>query len=817
MLNKIQIVKCLFIISLFLGKNPAFAGERIPIHTGWAFLRGDLGHVWEAVRVPQKGQPTNFPVWSQVELPHCYNAFDAVDPLVCYYQGPAWYRNFIHIENPYPGGRTFLYFEGAGQKTEVYIGLEKAGSHVGGYDAWQVDITEALQRAKQSEYIQKNYNGLVPVSIRCDNSRDVEMIPSDLSDFHVYGGIYRPLYIVHRPNEWLETIKVTAALNERRNIGSVVLEPVFGNVSGKVKLHISVSDATGKSVFSKDDAYNGSPVVFDVRQPKLWSPSSPYLYTITVEAVFGDHAQVLSEKIGFRSFEFRKQGPFFLNSERLLLKGTHRHEDFAGVGAAETEEMLVAELKMMKAMGANFIRLGHYQQAKRILELCDSLGLLVWEEIPWCRGGLGGETYKEQARRMLCNMIEQHYNHPSVIFVGAGQRERLAGDFEEFDQDSIRAFMAELHKLSHDLDPTRLTAIRRCEFCKDIVDVYSPSIWPGWYRGRYTDYYRVTKYEKEHTDRFLHVEWGADSHVGRHDEQSEEIWKNFDPQEQVDPSVKLAQLYTPGKNYSKEGDWSESYAVELFDWTLTEQKRMPWLSGTAIWTFKDFATPIRPENPIPFVNQKGVVQRDLTAKEVFYVVQAHWSEEPMVHIYGHSWPVRWGKEGEPKTVKVYSNCDEAELFVNGISYGSKVRQKDIFPAMGLTWDVPLNEGVNHIKAVGKSKGKQITDELEWRYQVGAWGSVDRIILVEEAIDENTSFLKAVAVDANGKICLDSRLPVEFGVLGSARLHAMQGTATGSHIIQLSNGEGRIKMFKSGPFYSAAVKAEGLGWFPLKQD
>ncbi len=128
-------------------------------------------------------------------------------------------------------------------------------------------------------------------------------------------------------------------------------------------------------------------------------------------------------------------------------------------------------------MGANFIRLGHYQQSEIILRLCDELGLLVWEEIPWCRGGLGGEKYREQARRMLTNMIDQHRNHPSVILWGMGNENDWPGDFEEFDKDSIRAFMSELHDLSHRLDPTRPTVIRRCDFCRDIVDVYSPSIW----------------------------------------------------------------------------------------------------------------------------------------------------------------------------------------------------------------------------------------------------------------------------------------------------------------------------------------------------
>ena len=174
----------------------------------------------------------------------------------------------------------------------------------------------------------------------------------------------------------------------------------------------------------------------------------------------------------------------------------------------------------MKELGANFIRLGHHQQSRMVLDLCDELGLLVWEEIPWCRGGLGGDRYKEQARRMLRNMIDQHRNHPSIIIWGLGNENDWPGDFEEFDKDKIRAFMIELNDLSHSWDPSRKTAIRRCDFCKDVVDVYSPSIWAGWYGGgRYTDYKSRSETEMKKVNHFLHMEWGGDSHAGRHSEE----------------------------------------------------------------------------------------------------------------------------------------------------------------------------------------------------------------------------------------------------------------------------------------------------------
>ena len=221
---------------------------------------------------------------------------------------------------------------------------------------------------------------------------------------------------------------------------------------------------------------------------RLWSPKSPALYSCTVTLKSPHGEQQVTEKFGVRSFEWVEHGPFKLNGERLLLRGTPYHEDHAGVGAAVPDDVVRKTFQQIKDMGANFVRLGHYQQAPLVLEMCDQLGLLVWEEIPWCRGGLGGERYQQQCRDMLHNMIDQHYNHPSVILWGLGNENDWPGDFETFNTNAIRAFMTELNTLAHQLDPSRKTCIRRCDFCKDIVDVYSPSIWAGWYSGRYTEY-----------------------------------------------------------------------------------------------------------------------------------------------------------------------------------------------------------------------------------------------------------------------------------------------------------------------------------------
>jgi beta-galactosidase len=469
--------KLILLLPLFFALQ-SFAQQQLHIanalDSNWEFLRQNLGGVWEAVRPVKEGNPESVPLWEKVTLPHCVNARDAVDPDVNYYQVPAWYRTELNIENRFANGRTLLHFEGAGQKTDVYIYTTKVGSHVGGYDEWKVDITEAVEAFKKTEVFKTQFKGKVPLVICTDNSRDLELIPSNLSDFNLYGGLYRYVHLLYKPDLSVDHVLAQAEVDKQGKLGKIRVRAKFHDPS-KSQQRATVFASVykdGKLVGRMDKTVDITDDYFDVgelavKNPKLWSPEKPELYT--VEVALNEVKDTV--RVGFRHFEFVKKGPFLLNGKRLLLRGTHRHEDHAGVGAAMTAEMMREEMKMMKEMGVNFIRLGHYQQSRIILDLCDELGILVWEEIPWCRGGLGGEVYKQRAREMLVNMIQQHYNHPSVIIWGLGNENDWPGDFPEFDKEKIRTFMKELNGLSHKLDSTRKTAIRRCDFCKDIVDV----------------------------------------------------------------------------------------------------------------------------------------------------------------------------------------------------------------------------------------------------------------------------------------------------------------------------------------------------------
>lgn len=792
-----KLVVLILLICLFGGVVVAQvpSKEKTRLTEGWEFLRSDLGGIWEAVRPGNASE--GVPLWSKVTLPHCFNAQDAVDPDVNYYQGPGWYRARLQFQNPYPGGRIVLEFEGAGQKTDVYVYTTKVGSHVGGYDGWSVDITDAVDRFMKSGAATR-FKGKVPVSVRCDNSRDLEMIPSDLSDFNLYGGLYRYVNLVYLPKVSLKSVDVNTVLEKSLKRGRLEVKAVFYNPLDvkEAFVNIVVKDPKGKMILQEEKQIIplGEKILatVDVRNPVLWDTESPELYSCELTVKSDGQELKAEEKFGFRHFEFKEQGPFMLNGRRLLLRGTHRHEDHAGVAAAMTETQILEEMKMIKEMGVNFIRLGHYQQSSIVLRECDRLGILVWEEIPWCRGGVGGEAYREQARRMLTNMISQHRNHPSVIIWGLGNENDWPNDFPQFEKSEIRAFMSELNELSHELDSARRTAIRRCDFCKDIVDIYSPSIWAGWYKGKYADYVKFSEEGMKGVKHFLHVEWGGDSHAGRHMENITE--ENI-------------------KNGPRDGKWSESYIVRLIDWHLKEQENMPWLTGAAYWPFKDFSTPVRPENPVPYVNQKGVVQRDLTKKESYYVFQSYWTTQPMVHIYGHSWPVRWGEKDEKKEFLVYSNCREAELFVNGVSQGMKKRNSQDFPAAGLRWECALNEGKNNVRVVGYQQERRkkvvVSDSLEVNYQTAKWEKPEKMELKTTDCGDGKTKVEVWLKDRNGVLCLDALDFIRFEIAGDGTLVKNQGTVGGSAKVGACNGYAFIMMNNNGGESVVSVKSGDL--------
>jgi beta-galactosidase len=782
---------------------------------GWEFLQGSLGGPWEVWHSEEVA------VWQQIAMPHCFNAYDGCDPDVPYYRGNGWYRTYAPIANPFKNGRTLLHFEGAGQTAAVYVGEKLAGKHTGGYDEFVFDITDHLPEPSQAATprtdtvpaaaaakSKKKPDG-VPIAVLCDNSRDLDRMPSDLSDFSLYGGMYRHVNLVYVPAVSLEMLHVRTEMTSPRSPAKVSIVGTLYNPASAteaIKISVEVVDAKGVSLYHTTrelKPWQGATEItsFAIASPKLWSPADPNLYGCRVTLHGGTDSEYLAhENFGARHTEFVDHGPFKLNGERLLLRGTSRHEDHAGFAAAMPDELIDQEMQLIKDMGVNFIRLAHYQQSRRVLEHCDRLGILVWEEIPWCRGGVGDDTFKEMGRRTLRNMIAQHYNHPSILLWGLGNEDDWPTEYPEINQKEIRAYLSELNALSHQLDPSRLTTIRRCDFARDIPDVYSPSIWAGWYSGTYPEYQKSLETQRGRVNHLFHAEWGADSHAGRHSESPDKVLSQIATGHGTDERG-LAYLNTGGPaRVSKDGDWSETYACNLFDWHLKTHEALPWFTGSAQWIFKDFTTPLRVENPVPRINQKGLLERDMTKKEGYFVFQSYWAETPMVHIYGHSWPIRWGAEGEEKIVKVYSNCDTAELFLNGKSLGVKHRNSQDFPAAGLRWMTPFASGQNTLRVMATKGEKIVNDEIAFLYQTETWGTPTEIKLVEKSrgtiSGKETVTVEAKLYDAKGVLCLDARNRVRFSIAGVGTLIDNRGTTKASRVVELCNGRGQITLLRN---------------------
>lgn len=774
------------------------------VDTEWEFRRGavrDISDVWHSEEAG---------LWQPTVLPHCFNARDACDPDQPYFRGQGWYRTRLSLRNPFVEGRTILNFQGAGQTTKLWIGSLLVGTHKGGYDEFDFDITEALQRLPVADAKRG-----VPLTVCCDNSPDPDRVPSDLSDFCLYGGIYRHANLLYVPAVALETIHVLPVVaadgSSQVSVKGRLYNP--SHQSALCTVSVQVADANGHSIHQSSQAlfaWTGFTELaeFRVTAPELWSPGSPHLYhcRVTLSSAAGE--MHLDERFGIRQLEFVEHGPFKLNGKRILLRGTQRHADHAGIAAAMSDDLVREEMQLIREMGANFVRLAHYQQDRLVLDLCDELGLMVWEEVPWCRAGVGNEAFQKNAHDMLTHMVDQHYNHPSIILWGLGNEDDWPNEYPCVDRSAIRSFMTEMRDLAHRLDSSRLTAFRRCDFARDIPDVYSPSIWAGWYRGNYREYEQSLLTERNRVKRLIHIEWGADSHAGRHSEDPEAMLRKVATGDGTDERG-FDYLRSGGEvRVSKDGDWSETYACNLFDWHLKTQESLDWLTGSAQWVFKDFASPLRDKNGIPRVNQKGVVERDLKKKESYFVFQSYWTEKPMVHIYGHSWPVRWGRQGEKRSVRVYSNCDRAELFLNGKSLGAMRRNTQNFPAAGLRWEATFASGPNHLRVLATKGEVTVQDEIYLTYQSEQWGKPVQLKLSEKVSKDNIVTVEAKLFDANNVLCLESAQTVRFSLAGPGNLIDNLGTTWGSREVQLSNGRAEISVVRKGECRIAAV-SEGL--------
>ncbi|MRX64786.1 DUF4982 domain-containing protein [Maribacter sp. RZ05] len=721
--------------------------------------------------------------WTTVNLPHTWNSEDIADSSPGYRRKGSWYKKYLNVPNIDTNKNYFLYFEGANINSEIYINGNNAGGHIGGYIGFDIDITPYLK------------NGSNEVLVRVDNGYNRDIIPSQKSDFFIYGGITRDVWLVTKPKIAMGKVKLTTPIVSNANATLKLTIPIEQYTSNSnIEVEVILKDPNGKKVskVKKEVVSSNTGLSIDkIKNPKLWDTGTPNLYSVEILLLKdGKIIDMLTERVGFRWFEFKDHGAFYLNGNRLLLRGTHRHEEHAGVGAAMTNEMHRKDMELIKEMGANFVRLAHYPQDPEVYKSCDELGLLVWDELPWCRGGVGGEVWQTNTKNMLKEIISQNHNHPSIIIWSLGNEMYWLPDFEGGgDVDRMNTFLTELNTIAHNLDPSRKTAIRKYYEGADIVDVFSPSIWSGWYSGSYKSYQKAIDTYKQQYKHFLHAEYGGSSHVGRHSESpitGEGVIQSDGWEEAI--------VQTQVSNIAQIGDWSENYIVDLFDWHLRISETDQDFVGNVQWAFKDFGTPLRPENDIPYMNQKGLMDRAGKPKDAFYVFKSYWAEDPFVYIESHSWTERQGPKDLARTISVFSNCDKVTLYHNGIELGTKIKDINSFPASGLTWDVLFQEGGNELVAISGDNTKNIVkDTLKVNYRYQKNGAAKRLTLSSKKLDNGNYLVTSIAEDANGLRCLDYEDKVYFQCLEGGRTFNNQGTPTGSEIIGMANGKASIEV------------------------
>ena len=681
----------------------------ISINDNWKYHKGGVAF---AFRDGQKGFPEGLDEnWETVSLPHTWNAEDPFDEKISYIRGIGWYRKYLYIDSTDQERRYFLAFEGANQKTDVYVNGMFAGQHKGGYTGFTFDITEFVQPGAQNL-----------VAVKVDNSHDNTITPLSIG-FALYGGIYRDVWLrVTNPVHFSKThygssgvyistpevSKREASLDIRSIIENnsetaqhvEISHSVFNPDEKEVlKIQEKISIPPGKKVDLKDARGK-------VKKPLLWSPENPVLYTVTstIEAG-GNVIDKVESPLGFRWFQVDPENGFFLNGEKYVLKGTNRHQDYEGLGIALHDSLHVRDLKWIKNMGVNFLRLAHYPQDPTVLRTADSLGLIIWVETPNVNYIVPSDEITETSGNKLLEMIYQRYNNPSVVFWGSSNEiflwdktARRESKIEDvFYKKQVRNFVFTMDSLIRIADPYRISTLaihgsRDYDNAgiTDIPHMVSINNYAGWYFGNFPGFGNyLDSRRRRFPDQTLFVsEYGAGSD-GR---------INSTSPERFDFSNQYQQLYH--KAYLKQ---------------INER---PYLAGTAIWAQFDFSQP-HTGGSIYHINQKGMQRWDRTPKDIYYFYKANWNEEPMVYIASRDWTNRAGWNGKNKQsllpdkqeVKVYSNLQEVELFVNNISQGKKKPDE----LMEVVWQVQLEVGENSVKAVAKGGKKRLTDVIDLDY------------------------------------------------------------------------------------------------------
>ncbi len=586
----------------------------------------------------------------RVDLPHTWNGHDGQDGGNDYWRGTCTYeKEFIRPEFDPAEQRVYVEFRGVNASARVLVNGMEVTRHDGGYATFRADVTPLLREGK---------NGL---TVEVDNSVNDRVYPQK-ADFTFYGGIYRDvaLLVVDRNHFDLDYhggtgLKITPKLEH--TTGKIRVETF---VTGEGTVEVSLLDAEGTQVASGE----GRDITLDIPQVHLWDGlEDPYLYRAVARLVKdGETVDQVEDHFGVRVFEVDPKRGFFLNGRSYPLRGVCRHQDRPGIGNAIDRAIHEEDMALIREIGANTIRLAHYQHDQYFYDLCDRYGLIVWAEIPYISEHM--PNGRENTISQMTELIVQNYNHPSIVCWGVSNEITISTKDKKDMLDNHRV----LNDLCHQMDPTRFTTLACYAMCgpmnrsAHITDVVSWNLYLGWYvPGLWLNDAWVKLFHTLYPDRCLgFAEYGCEAMPNLH------------------------------SSHPRRGDHTEEYQCVYHEYMLRFFDRNPWMWATHVWNMFDFAADARDQGGEPGMNHKGLVTFDRkTKKDSFYLYKAWWSKEPFVHLCGKRYVDR--PEGET-TVKVYSNQPKVALYVNGKLLSEQSGEK-VF-----TFRVPLGEGETRVEA-----------------------------------------------------------------------------------------------------------------------
>ncbi len=561
--------------------------------------------------------------WKKVVLPHTWNAEDGQDGGNDYWRGTAMYvKSFFAAELP-ENDRVILELNGAAMIAEVSVNGQKLIHHEGGYSTFRVDMTPVIQE-----------NNLVCISV---DNRDNDHCYPQKADFTFYGGLYRGVNLMTVSDAHFELlrdgtpgIKVTPAVDLEKKYAAVQVETW---VSEGEEVQIAIGDQMRSAPVR--DGYACAVLVLE--NVHLWDGlNDPYLYTVSASLVSGGAVtDEISARFGCRTIDFDPDKGFLLNGREYPLRGVSRHQDRAGIGNALTAKENQEDMALILEIGANTVRLAHYQQSQEFYDLCDENGLIVWAEIPYITMHM--PNGRQNTLDQMCELITQCYNHPSIVCWGLSNEITASGNVTEDLMENHRL----LNELCHKMDHTRPTAMAHA-FMLEIehpliqtADIGGYNLYFGWYLGdlEQNDTF-LDEYHSKFPQRIMgFTEYGADAN----------------------PQFQSAS--------PERGDYTESYQCLYHEHILRCIEKRPWLWATYVWNMFDFAADGRDEGGKHGENQKGLVTMDRKLKkDAFYLYKAAWSRSPFVHICGRRYVDR---AEEVTEIKVYSNLSAVDLYLDG--------------------------------------------------------------------------------------------------------------------------------------------------------